>query len=156
MGFVREAPQYRLNFEGDEFEGLEVMARSLPLGEFFELVTLDSRARTDPSAAQEAIRRLSEVLVSWNLEDDLGKVPCAYSVCRSSGLDCDRGSQCASHASPDGPPCTVAGLVGLDLPFMLTIFRAWMTALAGVPKGSLSESSAGGTSLEPSIPMDLS
>jgi hypothetical protein len=125
-GFRREKPVYLLRFEDDQFDGLEVTAKSLPLGEFFALQRLQEKANDDADAAEQVVRKLSEVLVSWNLEDDEGKpVPCEFS-----------------------------GVATLDLPFVLAIMSAWMEAVASVPNRSPGNSNGGGTSLEPSIPME--
>lgn len=125
-GYKREAPLYKLIFADDQFDGLEVMARSLPLGEFLELQRLQAKAGEDPDAAEQLIRKLAGVIVSWNLLDDA-----------------------------DGPvPATFDGLATQDLPFVMAIFLAWQEAVAGVPNHSPNGSSNGGTSLELSIPME--
>lgn len=127
-GYKREAPVFKLIFEDDEFAGLEVLARSLPLGAMFEFQALQEKAADDPKSALEVLRRFADVLVSWNLEDDA-----------------------------DQPvPCSLDGLSGYDLLFVMEIVKAWMTAVASVPKAPPSASSAGGTSLELSIPMEVS
>ena len=125
-GYKRDKPVYRLRFDGDEFDGLEVTAKSLPLGEFLELQRMQAKAGTDPDVAEQVIGRMAHVLISWNLLDD-----------------------------DDQPvPCTFDGIKAQDLPFVLAIFQAWMEAVAGVPNHSPASSNDGGTSLEPSIPME--
>lgn len=125
-GYRREKPLYLLKFADEEFDGLEVMSKSVPLGEFFELQRLQAVAASDPDAAEKIVTQMANVLVSWNLEDEHGKpVPCNY-----------------------------AGVSSQDMPFVLVIFAAWMEAVAGVPNLSPPASSDGGTSLEPSIPME--
>jgi hypothetical protein len=129
MGYKREAPVFKLVFDDPEFDGLEVRAKSMPLGAMFEFQALQERADKDASAALEVLSRFAGVLVSWNLEDD-----------------------------QDQPvPCNLDGLKTLDMPFVLEIVKGWMTAVASVPKAPLTPSSAAGTSvLERSIAMDVS
>jgi hypothetical protein len=160
-GYRREKPVYKLIFADEEFDGLEVMAKSLPLGEFMELQKLQARATEDPGAAEKIVRTLGRVLVSWNLEDDDGKpVPAEYAVCATSGKPGNPGQLCsADQAGPGdegdpGDPCQYAGLVGEDPPFVLAIFQAWMQVVASVPNSSPNDSNDGGTSPEQSIPMD--
>lgn len=119
----------RLEFEGDEFEGIEVEATSLPLSEFFALQDLQQRAQNDLTAAEEVINKLGAVLTSWNITtggDDEDEVPV---------------------------PCNADGLKSLPLRYAMAILQAWMQAVAVVPNRSASASNAGVTSLENSIPM---
>ena len=127
-GYRREPTLYALKFEDDSFDGLEVMAKSLPLGEFFTLQRMQADASNDPDVAERVIRKLADVLVSWNLED----------------------------ADGNAVPATYDGLAGQELSFVLAIFGAWMEAVASVPNLSPTASNGGGTSLEPSIPMEVS
>ncbi len=156
--FRRQKPLYALKFEGDEFEGLEVMARTIPLGKFFELQRLQDRASTDADAAEEVVRRLAGVVVSWNLVDDDDKpVPVEYAVCTVSGKPGKPGDPCSDHQNDEAAgPCEYTGLVAQDLTFVLTIIQAWMEAVTSVPNSLKSSSNGGGTSLELSIPMDMS
>ena len=126
-GYKRDKPIYKLIFADDQFNGLEVVAKSLPLGEFLELQKLQSHATEDPEAAEKIMRKLGDVLISWNLEDD-----------------------------DDQPvPATYDGLASQDLPFVLAIFQAWQEAVAGVPNPSPAASNGGGTFQEQSIPMEV-
>lgn len=125
-GYKREKPLYKLVFEDEQFDGLEIMAKSLPLGEFLELQKLQARAVDDPDAGEQVIRRLSDVLVSWNLEDDDGQPV----------------------------PATFDGLASQDFPFVLAIFQAWQEAVSSVPNRSPGGSNGGGTSPELSLPME--
>lgn len=126
-GFRREAPEYVLHFEDEQFDGLVVHAKSLPLREFFELQKLQLKSEEDAGAAEQIIRRMSDVIVSWNVEDD-----------------------------DDKPvPVSFESLISYDMTFILAIFNAWMEAVASVPNRSSGSSNAGETSLVPSIPMDV-
>ena len=125
-GYRREKPLYKLVFADPQFDGLEVMAKSLPLGEFLELQKLQARAGEDPDAAEQVIRRMADVIVSWNLLDD----------------------------ADDPVPASYDGLLTQDLPFVMAIFMAWQEAVAGVPNLSPNGSPNGVTSLELSLPME--
>lgn len=128
MGYKREVQAYKLVFEDPQFEGLEVTAKSLALRELFALQGLQEKVATDPAALEKVIRTLADAVVKWNLTDD-----------------------------DDQPvPCDFDGLSGLDMAFVVAIIEAWISAMGGVPKAPLSASSAGGTSLEQSIPMEVS
>lgn len=159
-GYKRQKPLYALKFEGDEFEGLEIMARTIPLSKFFELQRLQELASTDADAAEEVVRRLAGVLVSWNLlDDDDNPVPAEFAVCTASGKPGKPGNPCSAHQPAEGTEpesCEYTGLVAQDLPFVLAIVQAWMEAVTSVPNLSKSSSNGGETSLELSIPMDVS
>lgn len=128
-GFRREKPLYRLRFEDDELQGLEVMAKSVPLREFIEQAKLEQRAKEgDPDAFEGILRHMAGVLVSWNLEDEEG----------------------------NEIPCTYDGLLTQDLGFVIDISQAYQQAVAGVPKSSLNGSNGGGTFPERSIQMEVS
>lgn len=159
-GYRRESPLYKLTFEDEQFDGLEVMAKSLPLGEFFALQRLQVAAdNNDVTAAEQVVRKMSGVIVSWNLEDDDGKaVPAEFAVCTVSGKPGNPGDPCSAHGdgTAEGEPgaCEYTGLIAQDLPFLLAIIKSWMEAVASVPNSSPSDSNAGVTSLELSIPME--
>ena len=162
-GYRRKPPLYALNFVPDEegaeneFDGLEVMARSLPLHEFLGLQRQQQAAQEgDPEAAEVIIRRLAGVIVSWNLEDDEGRpVPVAYAVCRDGGKPGSPGEPCSAHQGDGAAPCDYTGLVAYDMPFVLAVFYAWMNAVTSVPNLSKNDSNGGGTSQELSIPMEV-
>jgi hypothetical protein len=127
-GYKRQAPLYVLKFEDPQFEGLEVAAKSMPLGEFLALQKLQQAAQTDPDAQEQVIRKLAEVIHAWNLED-----------------------------ADDKPvPVTYEALLRFDMPFVLSIFYAWMEAVADIPNLSRPNSNSGETSRELSLPMEVS
>lgn len=157
-GYKRQRPLYMLKFADDQFDGLEVTAKSLPLQEFFGLQRLQMRANTDPEAAETVVRKLTEVIVSWNLlGDDDEPVPVAYAVCRVSGKPGEPGQPCSHHQNDEAAePCDYTGLCEYDLPFVLVIFGAWMESIADIPNHSPGTSSSGATSPGLSIPMEVS
>jgi hypothetical protein len=126
QGYRRERTLYALKFEDPEFEGLEIKAKSLPMREFFELQKFQAEAESSPEAAEQVIRRMAEVLVSWNLEDEEGQPV----------------------------PATYEGLADQDMSFVLPVFYAWMDAVASVPNRSRGTSNGSGTSVEGSIEME--
>lgn len=127
-GYKRTTRQFLLKFEGEEFEGLEVLAKSLPLREFLEIAELQVVAQEDPDAQRQILKKLADVIVAWNIEDD------------------------------DDKPATISfdTLLDFDLPFVLNIFFSWMAAVSDIPNLSSKISNGGGTSQELSIPMDVS
>lgn len=156
-GYKRDKPVFLLKFEGEQFDGLEITAKSLPLGQFFALQRMQERANADPDVAEAVVRKLAGVLISWNLlGDDDEAVPCEFAVCIVSGKPGGPDQPCShcQNGGEDVPACEYTGLVALDMPFVLAIFGAWMEAMAAVPNHSSTASNGGGTSLEQSIPMD--
>ena len=155
QGFRREMPLYALKFEGDEFDGLQIMAKSIPLYQLLELQELQSKAATDPEAPERLVRKIVRVIQSWNLEDDDGQpVPVAYAACKDGGKPGKPGQPCSAHQADGAAPCEYTGLGMYDLPFVMQIFVAWQEAIASIPNLSKGNSNAGGTSPEPSIPME--
>lgn len=128
MGFRKQKTLYKLVFEDEQYNGLEVTAGSVSLEQFLALQRLQAQAEESPDASEQILQKLSESLVSWNLENEAGQAQ----------------------------PCTYDGLKAQEFPFVLVIFQAWMSAIASVPKVSLPESNGGGTFPEQSLPMELS
>lgn len=125
MGYKRGGTKYRLVFEDDAFAGLEVVARSIPLGAYLELMDVFDDGLTKENT-DTLFGAFTKVLVSWNIEDD-----------------------------DDQPvPTTVEGLYSLDLNEARVIIEAWRDAVTGVT-GPLGSSSTGGEpSPVASIPME--
>ncbi len=136
MGYVRERRNYRLIFTDPDLDGLEVVAQAASIGTYERIAGLATREYGSvPTAADlEEIAALLEafaaVLVSWNLEEPIGKGDKVRPV-----------------------PATLAGLKAQDLPFVQAIILAWMQAVAGVST-PLDETSDGG-GMEESLPMEI-
>lgn len=126
-GFKVPKSIFKLVFEDEQFEGLEVRVRSLSLSEFFRLQQLQGDAGGDIEAARGIIERLADAIVTWNLEDEDGEA-----------------------VKP-----TADNLQELEIGFVMAIISAWMEAIATVPNRSPGGSNAGETSQELSIPMDV-
>jgi hypothetical protein len=123
---------FRLVFADEEFEGLEIRAKSVPVGEFLkitELMELDDSADfgvEDMEKITDLFQSFATALVSWNLEDDNDKPI----------------------------PATLEGLHSQDLDFVLEIIKAWMSAVSSVPKSLGKDSVSGVTFPEASLQMD--
>lgn len=74
MGFKLPERMLVLEFEGTAYEGAEIKMRlDMPLGAFLEVQAI--QASGDIPAL---CRIMSSLVVSWNLEDDDGPIPCSY------------------------------------------------------------------------------
>ncbi len=131
MGYVRERRNYRLVFEDDEYDGLEVVARSASVAAYRRIAELASTPFSSPPSAEDLIeidnlyQAFAAQLVSWNLEEEDGTPV----------------------------PATLAGLQDQDLPFAMAIILAWMNAVAGVSPPLPDTSSSG--EMEESLPMEV-
>lgn len=129
-GYKRKAKVYKLIFEDEEFAGLEVRVKSLPVGDFLDLTDLaDVAAGTAGAEQKDKIERLfaifADALLDWNLLDE-----------------------------DDNPvPANLDGVKSQDLDFDLTVIKAWMEAVAGVAAPLVTGSNGGTTTLEASLPM---
>lgn len=129
MGYRRQPTIYRLLFE--EYEGLEVMARSVSIDEYLKITRLADEMTTRPGEEQvkEMFAWFAKRLVSWNLEDEDGTPV----------------------------PATLHGLLGEELPFATAIVMAWVNKVVRVDPTSPPGSSPGASPpdpLEASIPME--
>lgn len=138
MGYKKSKTIYTLKFE-DEFDGLVVRARSLPLGKFMRLAPLVDMDIGDFSAEDvekldQLFELFSEALISWNIEEP---------------VDPD---------DEDGPqkpvPATKEGLYSLELPEALIIIINYSVAVGGVSTPLAQPSSDGSPSLEAGIPVE--
>jgi len=134
MGYKRRKTIYRLVFEDEEFDGLEVRAYAPPLG-FLEramkMGALSGRPADDLSPDEiELLNGLftgfANYLVSWNLEEDDGKPV----------------------------PATLEGLRAQDLSFVFQIIDAWLNSVGEVASPLGRSSNAGLQSLVASLPME--
>ena len=70
MGFRKQPTHYKLKFTDEEYDGFEVTAKALSVGDFLKL----TEAADKPAEAQSVIiSMLADALVNWNLEDEKGK-----------------------------------------------------------------------------------
>lgn len=118
MGYTPRRHVYLLQFEGEEFEGLEVRMRAAKLGMMFDARSLASVDLTNPSlddvdATLEQMEILAGHIVSWNIEDEDGTPV----------------------------PANLEGLKQQEIPLVGQIFAAWQQAMGDVT-GPLSNSSS--------------
>lgn len=129
MGFKRAKKVYNLVFADPDMEGLEVKARSMPLGDLMAMAdTIDNIEKATIGDVDGMLAKFAEVLVSWNLEDD-----------------------------DDTPvPNTLDGLKSQDQEFVFAVVLAYVNAVTGVSAPLPQTSPGGEPSLAASIPMDVS
>lgn len=129
MGFKRAKKVYNLVFADPDMEGLEVKARSMPLGDLMAMAdTIDNIGQATIGDVDEMLAKFAEVLVSWNLEDD-----------------------------DDMPvPTTLDGLKSQDQEFVFAVVVSYVNAVTGVSAPLPQTSPGGEPSLAASIPMDVS
>lgn len=130
MGYRRERRLFNLKFEDPEYAGLEVLIRTLPVGEFLGLAKLQaalSADDTDVAAVEKLFRVFLDKLIRWNVEDP------------------DTG---------EPVPTTMAGLQTLELDFVLVIIGAWISGMAGVSPSLGKDSPSGGTFPEVDVPTE--
>jgi len=138
MGYVRQSKILKLKFADPEMEGLEVRARTLPLGQFMELMKLAAFGegkftQQDAEHIDSIFRGFSSALVSWNLESP-------------------------DPRGDEYPPLPVStdmdGLYSQDFDFIMDIIKAWMNAIAAITDDLGKGSNSGGQSLAASLPME--
>lgn len=137
MGYVWKGKTYRLVFADDEFEGLEVVARSASVGAYRRIADLATREFHHPPTEDDLAEidnlfdEFAKVLVSWNLEDE----------------------------DDDGKrtpvPATLAGMHSQDLTLIRQIIWSWMEAVAGISAPLDQPSDGGEQSVEESLPMEV-
>lgn len=141
MGYKPPKQQYKIAFE--DYPGMEVLARSVPLKKMNQISTMQINHREqDETKRLEVFGELAKYIVSWNLEhpepDDYAE---DGEVCAACGLQ------------EDAPmPVSVQSLLCLEIEVVSAILTGWIftIARASLPKGM--SSSGGGTS-GPSIPL---
>lgn len=125
MGYKRKSKTFTLQFEDEEFDGLEIRTRSVSLGKFLDMLTLIN-APMDKENVDNLFREFVGIVIEWNLEDD-DDIPV---------------------------PLTVDGLYSLDLDFVKSIIDAWQEAMEGIST-PLEKNSPGGEQFqEELIPME--
>lgn len=128
MGYRRPARVFRLRFE-DEPE-LEVMARSVPVGELLDIMKLADKmtGAPDEKSVKELFGWFAKRVIGWNLENEDGTPV----------------------------PATLEGVLGQDFDFALKLVMAWVQAVSSV-QVPLATTSAGSTAspdpVEGTIPM---
>jgi hypothetical protein len=127
MAFKRKRKIYNLDFEGTEYEGLEVKVRGLTTGEYLEIVSLSAPGTEGDAETDGMLRMFANHLLSWNLEDEETGEPV---------------------------PTTYEGVITNDFVMNMYIINAWTQALATVPESTEKKSVTGEPSLVESIPTE--
>ena len=126
MGYRRNRKTYHLKFE--EFPGLEIRARSVPIGDLLDILQLAEAlgSKPDRAKADQLFGTFASRIESWNYQDEDGN---------------------------DLPP-TLETLTGEDSDFVLKLIGGWAQAVGG---GGTDPTKAGANgkaaALEASIPM---
>jgi hypothetical protein len=135
MGYKPVKKLFALEFT--DFPGLEVNCTSTSLGKLMHIAKLDVKLNeVDEEKKMEVFNFFAANIHSWNvvhpeLDVEASNVDSDTPKCSSCGL-----------AEDDPLPPTVAGLMCLDLDFVMVIIFGWMAATSRVsgPKGlSLSD-----------------
>lgn len=126
-GFKREGQNICIKFEAPhELHGLEIMSRRVRMRDLLQITHMAQLTggglAEQIEGAGKLCRVFSEVLLSWNLEDEDGAVPCSYD-----------------------------GMMEQDFGFVLQIVKAWIDAVSGVPI-PLSQPSSGGSQSPVQLP----
>lgn len=127
MSFTRKRKVYNLDFEGTEYEGLEVKVRGLTTGEYLEIVSLSAPGTEGDKETESMLRMFSDHLVSWNLLDEETNLP----------VD-----------------TTYEGVITNDFVMNMFIINAWTGAIASIPEKTEKKSVTGGDPLVASIPTE--
>lgn len=129
MGYKRAKKVFNLVFAAEDMQGLEVKARSMPIGDLMAMAdTIDHIATATIDDVDQLLATFAEVLVSWNLEgdDDLSI------------------------------PADLEGLKGQDQEFVFSIILSYVDAVSGVSAPLPQPSPGSEPSLAASIPMETS
>lgn len=127
MAYKRKRKVYNLDFEGTEYEGLEVKVRGLTTGEYLEIVSLSAPGTEGDRETEGMLRMFSNHLVSWNLLDEDTNLPV---------------------------PTTYEGVTSNDFVMNMYIINAWTDAIATVPERTEKKSLPGSDPLVASIPTE--
>lgn len=128
MGFKRR--NVKLTFADGPYEGLEVTCRSVSIEGLISLSDIagmspgDALTESDKESLRSIAKQFSELLISWNFEEE------------------------------DGTPVAadVEGLAS-DFPMLLHLVGAYTEQIAGIPGPLDRRSTSGSQSLEGSLPM---
>jgi hypothetical protein len=127
MGYKRKRKVYKLDFEGTEYDGLEVRVSGLTTGEYLDLVSLSAPGTEGGKETDGMLQLFSEHLLSWNLIDDETDEPV---------------------------PTTFDGIKSNDLRMNMAIVNAWTDAMVEVSAKTEKKSVTGDDPLVASIPME--
>lgn len=125
MGYKRKIKTFTLVFEGEEYEGLEINAKSLPMGAFLDVSKRFQSEKQSEEDVEAILATFASSVTSWNLEDD-----------------------------DDKPiPASLDGLKVLDLEFVFAVIAAWLQGISGTTAELGKGSPSGDNSPEASMLM---
>lgn len=133
-GFRRKKKIFDLDFTGTPLDGLNVEARSAPIGLFMQIGQLadsfdnveDADAAKILGVMTELVDTFAQVLIAWDLLDD----------------------------NDEPVPANAQGLLSLEMDELMFVITAWQNAAAAVPAPLPQASTAGSPSLVGSMPME--
>lgn len=131
MGFKPKNKTIVLQFEDEDYAGMEVRMKSISVGKTMELLELANRSKEsrDTKEITELFEDFARNLITWNLENE-----------------------------DDEPiPANLDGVKTLDLDFFMDLLMGWLDGMLSV-SGPLGRKSTDGPSpnrMEVSIPMDI-
>lgn len=123
MGYKRKIKTFTLVFDGTEYEGLEIEAKSLPMGDFLDVSKRFQSDKQNEGDVEAILDTFASSVISWNLEDE----------------------------SDEPVPATLDGLKTLDLEFVFAVIAAWLQGISGTTAELGKDSPSGGSSLEASM-----
>lgn len=127
-GFRPKKRLYKLVFESQELEGLEVAMRSVSVDSMLKMAAVADAAKrneVDLAGLEGMFARFARALEVWNVEDDEGQPV----------------------------PADLGGVRSQDVDFIMAVFEAWFEAVMDVDAGLGKGSPSGGNSVEASLPM---
>lgn len=139
MGFLPEETIYKLVFDDTALNGLEVRARSIPVGTLTMLTTLSDRVGAvvpgkftsqQMGAVDELLQGFASALVDWNLE------------------------RRNSDGNVEAVPASIEGIRTQDPVLMMTIVKGWFDAVGGIAAPLGDSSTSGEPFPEGSLPME--
>lgn len=125
-GFRRKRKVFKLTYE--EFDGLEIMARGLPVGEMLDILKIAAGMGSQPSKEQvtELLSAFADQIQSWTYLDEDGNPL---------------------------PPTVETLLAEDDFGFVMKLVNGWVEAIAGTPDPTAPPGTGTAAGLEASIPM---
>lgn len=148
-----ERSTLKLKFDDEEFDGLIVRMKRLPIGDLFSVMELADVAQggKDDLSVEESKAALDSVLdflapsiISWNLEENGKPVP------TGKGTPAHKVEPgCCDIVVPDNGSVTrhpSTGLCSVDVDLIFAVIDAWVDAASGVSPPLPKNSNSGGLS----------
>jgi hypothetical protein len=173
MGYKRKAKTYVLQFENEEYEGLEIRAKGASVEQLMSLMSLARFGSAGAKFGQEDIREVDGLfelfaskLTEWNLEDEDG-VPVSFEPQMVEVIDptwnAPKPDQATGAVLLDPPmvkrietptEAKTRALKSQDMDFALDVVLAWVGSVLGASAPLEKGSPDGEQFPEGSIPME--